>query len=189
MDFLIALFGGLWLLWKWLGEESRGDALNRMMARADREKKALNPDSGTYCRAVRFADDHKNIVLMRYRDKLEQIFGEDRVLRALNSDLGYASVDRDVVIAFMLAEKGFYKPYLNVSLHSNKMDGKNIITYYHILEDMLHEAGKTDVKFYLSIYRNIDGTYRDFRGEARYGDEFILEQETRLNVKCVRLWD
>lgn len=160
-----------------------------MMERADREKKALKPDSATELRASRFADDHKNIVLMRYRDQLEQMFGKDRVLSTLDSDWGYTAVNRDVVIAFMLAEKGFYQPYLTVSRTSKLMDGKNIITYYHILEDMLHKAGRSDVKFYLAIGSGISGVRHDFNGEVMYNDKFVLEQETRLHVKCVRLWD
>lgn len=198
MEFLIVVFGGLWMLVKWIREESQVAAYRAMSARHEQERKSLAPSKEEESAVYKRLNDERIEVLTECIEYLLPVYGKTTLRNTiLTRDVGHgldnwcnSPVSKQVVASFLLAKRGKYHAFSAVS-HSTDytLTNTSVIEYYHQLEKILHSAGRRDVKFYLKPWPGLDGTYSDFQGFCRQYDRFVLEKEAKDNPHCIRLWD
>lgn len=190
MEFLIVVFGGIWLLYKWIREESQGAANRAIYNKAESERNSYKPDDDTDWIVNQFVEENKNEALMSCKQYLLPIYGESEFEAALKSYNWYVSpISHRVVKAMLLAKKGMYEPYLPIRAGADRnITSTTVIEYYHQIENILHKAGKTNAKFYLRLSRDGKGEPMKYCGFVRYGDEFVMEQQAKYTNGCIRLW-
>lgn len=190
MEFLFVLFGGIWMLCRWISEESQGAANRAIWNKAQNERNSYKPDEDTDWLVHQFVEEHKNDALMSCKQYLLPLYGESEFEAALQSYNWYVSpISNRVVKAMLLAKKGMYEPYLPVRAGADRnINNKTVIDYYHQIENILHDAGRTDAKFYLRRCTSGKGEPMPFHGFVKFGEEFVMEQEAKYNKACIRLW-
>lgn len=190
MELLFVLFGGIWILYKWIKEESQISAAKLARNRIDAEIDALYPDKQVEAEVRSYVNDCKYEALMDCKEQLLHIYDECSFNNAIRASMWSQSpIHRQIVIALLLARKGMYDGRLPVACgDGTNLTGTSIIEFYHQLEITLHRAGKRNVRFYLKRLTFPGSKRPEFQGVVSWGDQFVLETAARFQDGCIRIW-